>query len=166
MIVKAEKIDIPEILALTRACAKSMIEKGIYQWNEHYPSASAFEQDIEREELVVLKKDGAIIGTIVVSIIMDKEYKDVEWLTPSQGNIYVHRLAVHPDMQGKGYATKLMNYALFSAQFGGAPSIRLDTFSQNKRNQQFYESRGYKRLGNIYFPKQSNDPFYCYERII
>lgn len=166
MIVKAKKIDIPEILALTRACAKSMIDKGIYQWNEHYPSASAFEQDIEREELVVLKKDGAIIGTIVVSIIMDKEYKDVEWLTPSKGNIYVHRLAVHPDMQGKGYATKLMNYALFSAQFGGAPSIRLDTFSQNKRNQQFYESRGYKRLGSIYFPKQSNDPFYCYERIL
>jgi len=166
VIVKAKKIDIPEILALTRACAKSMIDKGIYQWNEHYPSASAFEQDIEREELVVLKKDGAIIGTIVVSIIMDKEYKDVEWLTPSKGNIYVHRLAVHPDMQGKGYATKLMNYALFSAQFGGAPSIRLDTFSQNKRNQQFYESRGYKRLGSIYFPKQSNDPFYCYERIL
>lgn len=166
MIVKAKKIDIPEILALTRACAKSMIDKGIYQWNEHYPSASAFEQDIEREELVVLKKDGAIIGTIVVSTIMDEEYEDVEWLTPSQGNIYVHRLAVHPDMQGKGYATKLMNYALFSAQQAGAPSIRLDTFSQNKRNQQFYESRGYKRLGSIYFPKQSNDPFYCYERIL
>ncbi len=166
MIVKAKKIDIPEILALTKACAKSMIDKGIYQWNEHYPSASAFEQDIDRNELSVLKKDTAIIGTIVVSTIMDKEYEDVEWLTPSKDNIYIHRLAVHPAMQGKGYARKMMDYAYQFAQQAGAPSIRLDTFSQNKRNQKFYEARGYKRLDSIYFPKQSNDPFYCYERII
>ncbi len=166
MIVEAKKIDIPEILALTRACAKSMIDKGIYQWNEHYPSASAFEQDIDRNELYVLKKDTAIIATIVISKHMDAEYEDINWLTPSKDNIYIHRLAVHPAMQGKGYARKMMDYAYKFAQEAGAPSIRLDTFSQNKRNQQFYESRGYKRLGSIYFPKQSNDPFYCYERIL
>ena len=45
-------------------------------------------------------------------------------------------------------------------------SVRLDTFSKNKRNLKFYESRGYHRLDEIYFPKQSKFPFYSYELIL
>jgi len=45
-------------------------------------------------------------------------------------------------------------------------SIRLDTFSANKRNQRFYEARGYQRLEDIYFPKQSDLCFYYYELIL
>ncbi|MGM0391936.1 MAG: GNAT family N-acetyltransferase, partial [Bacteroidota bacterium] len=30
----------------------------------------------------------------------------------------------------------------------------------------FYESRGYQKLGDIYFPKQSEHPFHCYELIL
>ena len=54
------------------------------------------------------------------------------------------------------------NYAITNR----AASIRLDTFSKNLGNQMFYETRGYKRLGNIYFPKQSEHPFYCYELVL
>ncbi|MGB5273018.1 MAG: GNAT family N-acetyltransferase, partial [Flavobacteriaceae bacterium] len=43
MIRRAKISEIPDILKLTKACAVAMIEKGIYQWNEHYPSRSAFE---------------------------------------------------------------------------------------------------------------------------
>ena len=45
---KLEEID--EILGITRACAAEMISNNIYQWNEHYPSQSAFVNDIDREE--------------------------------------------------------------------------------------------------------------------
>ena len=45
-------------------------------------------------------------------------------------------------------------------------SIRLDTFSKNKKNQLFYELRGYKKLEEIYFPNQSEYPFYCYELVL
>ena len=44
-------------------------------------------------------------------------------------------------------------------------SVRLDTFSQDKKNQHLYESRGYTKLGQIFFPKQSAQPFYCYELV-
>jgi len=158
--------DIPKILDLTRACAQHMISNGIYQWNEHYPSKSAFENDILRNELYILKEESKIIATIVISTLMDDEYKEVEWLTPSQNNLYIHRLAVHPNAQGKGIARTLMDYALSYAKEKKAISLRLDTFSQNKRNHKFYEARGYKRLGNIFFPKQSEDPFYCYEKVL
>lgn len=166
MIVLANKSEIPEILLLTRACATEMISHNIYQWNEHYPTAAAFEHDIERGELYVLKEDTTIIGTIVISTEMDDEYLDINWLTPSVDNLYIHRLAVHPNAQGQGNARRLMDYAYAFAKANSVVSIRLDTFSQNKRNQKFYEARGYKKLGNIFFPKQSEHPFYCYERVL
>lgn len=166
MIVPAKHSEIPQILSLVRACARFMISNHILQWNEHYPNQQVFEKDIERGELYLLKDNNHIIGTIVISTRMDDEYHDIAWLTPSKGNIYLHRLAVHPNHQGQGNARSLMDYAHAHAQAINAPSIRLDTFSQNKRNQRFYEARGYQKLGNIYFPKQSEDPFYCYERIL
>lgn len=166
MIRKAQITDIDTLMQITKACAKYMISKGIYQWNAHYPNKSAFEKDIKRNELYVLETENKIIGSIVLSNLMDEEYIPISWLTENDKNLYIHRLAIYPDFQGKGYAQQLMNFAESFAKENNYTSIRLDTFSQNKRNQKFYELRGYKRLGNIYFPKQSEHPFYCYELVL
>lgn len=166
MIRYANISEISEILTLTKACAKHMIQNKIYQWNEHYPNQSAFEKDIEREELYVLEIANEIVGTVVISTYMDAEYKSIDWLTPNKNNLYIHRLAVHPNHQKKGHAQELMNFAENHARKNGFTSIRLDTFSQNTANQKFYETRGYQKLGDIYFPKQSEHPFHCYELIL
>ena len=165
--IRAAKIsEIPDILNITKACALKMSENGIFQWNQHYPSKIAFEVDIGRNELYVLEIGTRIIGTIVISDFMDEEYKPIKWLAPTHKNIYIHRLAVHPVHQGKGYAQILMEYAENYAKNNTYNSIRLDTFSQNNRNQKFYEKRGYQKLESIYFPKQSEFPFFCYELLL
>ena len=166
MIRCAKISEIPHILTIAQACASHMIEKGIFQWNDEYPSKEAFANDIERNELYVLEKNSEIIGTIVVSTLMDAEYVPVTWLTPNNNNLYIHRLAVHPDFQGKGYAQKLMDFAETYGLKNGFDSIRLDTFSGNDRNQRFYEARGYRKLDDIYYPKQSQYPFHCYELVL
>jgi len=166
MIRKATILDIPIIMDMTKACAKTMISNGIYQWNEHYPNKTAFENDIKRNELYILEIDGEVIGSIVVSTLMDEEYIPIDWSTSNENNLYVHRLAIHPNYQGLGYAQQLMDFAEHYAIENSYSSIRLDTFSQNKRNQKFYELRGYNRLGDIYFPKQSKFPFHCYELVL
>jgi ribosomal protein S18 acetylase RimI-like enzyme len=97
---------------------------------------------------------------------MDQEYRSVKWLSKSNKNIYIHRLAVDPKSQSKGYALQLMDFAENYGKQNNYESIRLDTFSQNLRNQRFYEQRGYIRLENVYFLNQSQDPFYCYELIL
>jgi len=165
MIRKATTKDIDSIITITKACARFMIDKNIFQWNEHYPNRTAFESDINRGELYVFQDKNTVVGCIVVSIVMDEEYFPIQWLTPNKNNIYIHRLAIHPNCQGLGYAQKLMEFAEDFAKQNNYSSIRLDTFSQNKRNQKFYELRGYKQLGDIYFPKQSDHPFYCYELV-
>lgn len=165
MIRNATKEDIDCILEITKQCSEFMIQKGILQWNEHYPNRHAFEKDVEKRELYVLEKEKSIIGCIVISTFMDEEYIPIKWLTLSENNLYIHRLAMHPEHQGKGFAQQLMSFAETFAKEYGYTSIRLDTFSKNKSNQKFYEQRGYQRLGNINFPKQSEFPFYCYELV-
>lgn len=163
MITKAKLSEIDKIITITRACAAKMISEGIFQWNEHYPNKEAFINDYNRGELYLLHGAKKIIGCITVSTLKDKEYQTVTWLTPDNNNYYIHRLAVDPQYQGQGYAKKLMDFAEKTAMQNNATSVRLDTFSQNQRNQKFYEARGYTKLENIYFPKQSKHPFYCYE---
>jgi len=166
IILPAKSSDLQDIKKLTEACAVAMQQKQIFQWNEHYPSLEKLSADIEKGELYVLKSENEIKGIIVLTDFMDEEYHSVEWITESGKNLYIHRLATHPEYWGEGYGRILMDFAENYARQNKYISVRLDTFSQNKRNQKFYESRGYRRLGDIFFPKQSEFPFHCYELIL
>jgi ribosomal protein S18 acetylase RimI-like enzyme len=131
-----------------------------------YPSKKVLLQDIELQQIWKLLVDNQIIGLIVLTEIEDVEYKNVKWLTPNYKNLYIHRLAIEPEFQGKGYAKKLMDFAENYAVENKYNSIRLDTFSKNKKNQQLYKNRNFVQLEAIYFPKQSEFPFYCFEKIL
>ena len=166
MIRKALISDLETVKSLTEACAKKMINDGIFQWNDHYPSKEIFRKDIEEDSLYVWDDKNQIKGCIMFSPEKDEVYNSTKWLTQDNKNIYVHRLAVHPKFQKKGIGNKLMNFAESIAKKLNFISIRLDTFSQNKSNNKFYESRGYQKLGDVFFRKQSEFPFHCYEKIL
>ena len=166
MIRPANISDIESILDITKSCALHMIDNGIFQWNEHYPDKASFINDIENRELFVYSIDEKVVGCISLCNEMDEVYEPVHWKTINDNNLYVHRLAVYPNFQKKGLGKSLMDFAENYAKDKSYVSVRLDTFSENKRNLKFYESRGYHRLDGIYFPKQSKFPFYCYELIL
>lgn len=158
--------DLDEIKQLTEACANALQKLRIQQWNENYPSRQRLEEDILRKELYVLQEEEKIVGIIVLTPEMDQEYIPINWLTCNGNSLYVHRVATLPSNWGQGGGRLLMDFAEKTAREANYLSIRLDTFSQNKRNQRFYLARGYKRLGDIYFPKQSPYPFHCYEKLL
>lgn len=167
MIRKALVQDIPRIKKITEACAQHMIDQGIYQWNEHYPSIEAFVSDLNRNALWVYELNGLPVGCISFYTEIDPEYQDMPWLTPDTKHLYVHRLAVHPDYQKKNIARQMMDFAEKKARELRCDSIRLDTFSQNPRNLKFYAARGYKETGGkLYFPKQSVHPFITLELLL
>ncbi|MFC7356231.1 GNAT family N-acetyltransferase [Jejudonia soesokkakensis] len=166
MIRKAKPSEIDKIITITKACAAKMVSENIYQWNEAYPSKKAFSRDLKRGELFVLLSEGKVIGCITISSEKDKEYNDIDWLTKDAKQYYIHRLAVHPDFQHQGNAKQLMDFAEAFAKTANAVSVRLDTFSKNIRNQEFYEARGYQKLGDVYFPRQTEYPFHCYELVL
>ena len=166
MIREATVNDLDAILKITKSCAKKLVSKNIFQWNEYYPNRNVFENDLYNKWLYVTVKENKVIGSVCVSDLIDDEYATVKWLTPNNNNIYIHRLAVDPDYQGVGYAQKMMYFAEEFAKKNEYKSIRLDTFSKNMKNQKFYKQRGYKKLGEIFFPNQSMYPFYCYELLL
>ncbi|WP_037318158.1 GNAT family N-acetyltransferase [Salegentibacter sp. Hel_I_6] len=166
MIRKANQNDLREIKKLTEACAKSLQQQNIFQWNENYPSLEKLQNDIQKQELYVFEEENMIISIIVLTSKMDEVYRTINWLGKTDNNLYVHRLATHPEFWGKGYARKMMDYAEEFAIKQNFNSIRLDTFSQNKRNQKFYEAREYTKLGDVYFPHKNDQPFHCYEKLL
>ena len=167
MIRKANSSDLNTLLEITSSCAKLMESRGIFQWNDSYPSLSAFENDVTNNWLYVNIKEEEIIGCICISNFMDEEYQSVKCITDNNNNnIYIHRLAISPTHQKMGYAQEMMSFAEGFARKNNYDSIRLDTFSKNVRNQHFYQKRDYKKVGSIFFPNQSKDPFYCYELVL
>ncbi len=166
MIRKAKPSEIDKIITITRACAVKMTAEGILQWNDAYPNKEAFEIDVKRDELYILVAEETIIGCITISTKKDDEYNAIDWITADGLNHYIHRLAVHPDFQHQGMATRLMDFAEAFARKQNALSVRLDTFSKNDRNKRFYEARGYQKLGDVYFPRQTDFPFHCYELVL
>ena len=158
--------DIIRVLEITNACANHMINQNIFQWDENYPSQEAFNEDVQNNSLYVIEKNNDILGCLCISAKIDDVYKNVKWLTLNERNIYLHRLAIHPDHQGKGLALKLMSYAEEFTIQKGYKSIRLDTFSGNPKNNKFYNLQGYTKLEKIFYRDQSDMPFHCYEKIL
>ena len=162
----AEITDLESVVKIINACAADLISKNIFQWSEKYPSRDVFKNDIESNVLYVFKDNSKIIGCVALCSNKDIEYKNVKWLTEDNKNLYIHRLAVDPKFQKKGVGKSLMDFAEKYAKENHFNSIRLDTFSQNKRNNKFYKSRHYVQLCDVFFPMQSQFPFHCYEKII
>jgi len=162
---KPEELD--TILDLTRACGKHMRENGIDQWDENYPDRKSLQLDIQTRTLFAFREDDQVLGIVVLNENQDPEYKEINWSTnESDRNIVVHRLAVAPEHQGKGIARKLMDFAENWAKENNFDAIRLDTFSQNPRNQRFYKKRGYTELGSVFLSYKKDFPYFCYELLI
>lgn len=105
-IINATKEDKEELLALYHA----MIG-GPCEWSENYPDENTIAFDLKNEDLFVMKNDD---GEIVATISIDHD-DAVEALTCWRDDLApsgeLSRLCVRKDMQGRGIAKTMMNYA-------------------------------------------------------
>ena len=167
MISPGQPEEVQQILEMTRACGRHMRENGIDQWDENYPDLERLEEDIHSGTLFAYRDNDQVIGIVVLNETQDPEYSEINWSTSeTDKNLVVHRLAVDPEHQGQGIAQKLMDFAEEYARKKEYHAIRLDTFSQNPRNQKFYENRGYSKLGTVYLKYKKEHPYFCYEKLI
>jgi ribosomal protein S18 acetylase RimI-like enzyme len=163
-IVKAALKDLPDIMDLIRLVIKDMNDCGNDQWNDQYPRTEVFEKDIKDGTLYAMRDGGNIVGIIVITEEMDKEYEDVKWEDSDGKPIVFHRIAVVPGLRRQGIADGLNEFAEDLARRKGFTSIRLDTYHKNVRSQALIEKHGYRRIpGVIHFP-DCDGPFFCYEK--
>jgi len=161
VIRKGRKEDIPAILSIIKDVVSDMETSGLSQWDEQYPNEAIVTLDIDAGTLFIYEDAGVPKAVITLNEFQDKEYAQIPWLCPTGANLVIHRLCVDPKHKGRGIATQLVKYAENEAIENGYVSIRLDTFSQNRRSQELYERMGYIRLGSVTFRKGE---FYCFEK--
>jgi ribosomal protein S18 acetylase RimI-like enzyme len=161
-IIQADQDHITSLMKVIHACTHTMRQAGIFQWDEIYPNREQIEEDVRCRSLYVAREKGICLGALSLNEKQEEVYKQVEWcgIEPA---LVVHRLCVDPAFQGLGIAGQLMDFAEDLALQRGYASIRLDAYSGNPKAVALYERRGYRRAGQVRFPRRDL-PFYCFEK--
>jgi ribosomal protein S18 acetylase RimI-like enzyme len=152
--------DLDNIIAVVREATRRMNEQGILQWDEIYPDKAILQTDIENQHLRLIEEDGEVAGLITFNEKQEPEYNGLLWIYPGR-IVVIHRLAVAPKHQGKGLASRLMDFAEAEALLQGYDAIRLDAFTLNPIALGLYEHRGYQKVGTVRFRKGL---FFCFEK--
>ncbi len=160
-IEKGKGEHINTIMNIIKDAINDMESKEIYQWDSIYPDEEVLTLDINKENIYVYVEENIIKGFIILNHDEAEEYKTLEWKYIKGKHLIVHRLCVSPKYQGKGIATRLMEYAENYGKNNKYESIRLDAFIKNRTACSLYENRGYEKVGIVTFRKGE---FYCYEK--
>lgn len=105
-IIKAKEQDLSGILDIISKCIRHMESQGIYQWGEFYPNSDVIKNDIKKEDSYVLKDNGKCLAYVAINEEQSTEYSQINWLTDGRKVLVIHRLSVHPELQGRGTAKK------------------------------------------------------------
>jgi GNAT superfamily N-acetyltransferase len=164
MIVRhATNADVAKIMALINEVVPVMNAAGNFQWDNSYPNARVFEQDIERNELWVAEADNEIAGIAAITTDQEPEYAEVGW-DVKEIAIVTHRLAVSPKHRGKGIAAVLLAEAEQEAIRRGIKLLRIDTNVANEATNRLFPKLGYRFAGEIGLSFRPNLRFYCYQK--
>jgi len=161
----ADTKHISPLFKIYQDCKSFLDAKGIFQWTDTYPNIEIVKKDVENKETFILIDRNQLVGVVVLNEQQDQQYTKIAWKFNDKKVLVVHRLAINPDQQGKGYARKLMDFAEDYAAKNNYTAIRLDAFRPHERVIQFYLKRNYQIRGETFFPGRTQ-PFYCMEKAI
>jgi ribosomal protein S18 acetylase RimI-like enzyme len=162
---KAELSDLEDICEIIEECKKYMAKKGDEQWPDTHPSKEKIKEGVEEGEHFVAIENGNVVGGLRICGY-DPGYDVVDWSIEDENPAIVHRLAVSPNMQGKGIAKALMGFVEEYAIGMGSGCVRLDTYINNHTANKFYQELGYQERGRIMMPWHMPKEYICYEKII
>lgn len=144
---KATKDDVNQIFAFVQKAVARMIEQGIPQWDEIYPTVDDFAEDAEKNQLYVAEIDGKPAACFTLSQECDDAYADGDWSYGGPDFLVIHRLCVNPEFQNQGVGTKVCLEIEKIALAAGMKSLKLDCFTLNPYSQKMYNKLGYKTVG-------------------
>src|ERR1700756_3637353 len=157
--------DIPQIMKLIAGAVPLMRASGNFQWDDTYPNAEVFGDDIATGQLWVAEIDGQIAGVTAITTEQYEEYALVG-MDITQTAIVTHRLAVNVNFRGLGIAEALLKQAEVVAKQRGITILRIDTNSNNKATRRLFPKMGYEFMGEMPLKFRPNMRFYCYEKVL
>ncbi|MBK0378340.1 GNAT family N-acetyltransferase [Mucilaginibacter segetis] len=160
---RAKLTDIPQIMNIINEVVPIMIAAGNLQWDDYYPNAEVFKNDISLEQLWVADIDGRIAGAAAITTEQSPEYAAIGW-DITQTAIVTHRLVVNPEYRGQGIAAALLQQAERVAVQRNIKLLRIDTNTKNEATQKLFPKMGYIYAGEIGLDFRPGLRFYCYEK--
>jgi GNAT superfamily N-acetyltransferase len=171
--------DVPAIMALVHAVVPIMEACHNYQWGANntegrfYPNVADFEIDAKNGTLWVIdgqlptSTESTVVGVAALTVDQPDEY-GVAGLDLNLPAVVPHRMAVHPDYQGRGVAKQLFAKAEDLAREVGWNRVRVDTCTRNTPMNSLIEKLGYTRQDTTFtFPGKAPGLMFCaYEKVV
>lgn len=162
--------DFDQIIEILKDGANQLAERGVDQWQGDYPSPDQIKNDIQNGfAYLAVSQDGETVGAISIVEAPDHSYDkmDGQWLLDTQKYVVIHRIAIHSQHAGHGYATKLLTEVIDNIRVkrNDIDSIRIDTHEDNKAMQHLIDKMGFKRVGQLNGVYRPNEISYVYEDI-
>ncbi len=97
------------------------------------PMVADYEDHITEQTLYVMEDEGQVVGFIVF-------YRQEDY-------IHIESVAVFPELQSKGYGSRLIEYAEELSQALGLNKVELFINEEMTESTHFYPARGYTEFG-------------------
>ncbi|TSJ41125.1 GNAT family N-acetyltransferase [Mucilaginibacter corticis] len=131
-IEKAKPEDLPAILALQKLAFRSEAELyGDFSLPPLLQTEESIRKEFENGIILKAMKGNEIVGSVRARM--------------DEGDCFIAKLVVHPEMQGKGIGKLLMN--AIENSFSDVASFRVSTGHRSLRNLRLYEKMGYQAVG-------------------
>ncbi|WP_345243959.1 GNAT family N-acetyltransferase [Pontibacillus salipaludis] len=166
MIRQATREDLERIMEIVEASKLLMAATGSDQWDKAYPLYSDYENDVEQGRLFVYEEGDGVYGVACFNEQEPEHYSLLPWSKPEEeGVLLTQRLAVDPEVRGKGIAESFYHYVEQLAGMRGIQFLKTDTYSLNPAAQRVFQKAGYTYIGEWSTPERKA-PFYFYEKHI
>ena len=132
------------IVELLNKVTIKLHEKNINQWENPW-DLKKVERDIDnRNTYIVTTADTLILGTFSIRYLETKTWIPI--IEPN--NLYLYRIAVLPEYQGKNIGLEIIKYACQSSR-ASKQVLYLDCWAGNEKLKNFYTEAGFEFYGDF-----------------
>lgn len=167
-LAKATTADFDRIVEILQDGRNQLAEQGIDQWQGEYPNAQHVKEDIEHGyAYLVHSDDDETVGVFTIMPSPDHAYDqlDGQWLIATDAYLTVHRVAIHSNHAGHGYASGLFQQMIDYIRNNrpDIKSIRIDTHEDNQAMQHLISKSGFSEVGKLHGVYRKNETCIVYE---
>lgn len=165
---KATMTDLDLVIDILRDGRNQLAERGVDQWQGDYPNVTHVQEDIMNGYAYLVEADdGQTVGTLAIVDAPDHFYDHLngQWLIETEDYVVIHRLAIHSQHAGKGYASRLFLGVIdyLATHRPEVKSIRLSTNENNLVMQKIATKNGFAKVGTLHGAFRPQELSYVYE---
>lgn len=155
--------DIARIMEIVAQAQERFRALGIDQWQDGYPAADVFLQDMDADSSYVVETGSQVMATACISFDVEPAYSTISdgaW-PDDEPYAVIHRLAVDRRMLRRGIAAEIIAYAEMLCRLQRISSIRVDTHRDNTAMRRLLDRCGFTRCGRIRLDSGAEREAYC-----